>query len=96
MRIVIATAFAVPTAAAGYHVVFVLSRIGVPSPAWREVFACLGAVCVGVTAWMRRTVFAETRPLEPGGMMQNPSRPILTRATREGSPLTAFVVEKFA
>ncbi|WP_312017178.1 hypothetical protein [Bradyrhizobium jicamae] len=84
LRIVIATAFAVPAAVAGYQVVFALSRIGVPSPARREVFACLGAVCVGVTAWMRLTVFAETRPLEPGGVVQNPSRPILTRATREG------------
>ncbi|WP_312017010.1 hypothetical protein [Bradyrhizobium jicamae] len=84
LRFVIATAFAVPAAAAGYHVVFALSQIGVPSPTWREVFACLGAVCVGGAAWMRRTVFAETHPLEPGGMVQNPSRPILTRATREG------------
>ncbi|UFW88256.1 hypothetical protein BjapCC829_06635 [Bradyrhizobium barranii] len=51
LRIAIATAFAVPAAVAGYHLVFALSQIGVPSLAWREVFAGLGAVCVGVTAW---------------------------------------------
>jgi hypothetical protein len=68
LRIAIATAFAVPAAAAaGYHLVFAVSYIGVPSPAWREVFACLGAVCIGVTSWTRLMVFAEARPLEPGG-----------------------------
>ena len=35
LRIAIATAFAVPAATAGYHVVFALSQIGVPSLAWR-------------------------------------------------------------
>jgi hypothetical protein len=37
--IAIATAFALPAAVAGYHVVFALPQIGVPSLAWREVFA---------------------------------------------------------
>jgi hypothetical protein len=83
MRIVIATAFAVPAAIAGYHVVFALSQIGVPSLAWREAFACLGAVCIGGTAWTRLTVFAETRPLEAAGMAENMPRPVLTAATHE-------------
>lgn len=61
LRVVIGAAFAVPAAIAGYHVVFGLSQIGVPSLAWREVFASLGAVCIGGTAWTRSTVFAETR-----------------------------------
>lgn len=73
LRIAIATTFAVPAAIAGYHVVFVLSQIGVPSLAWREFFACLGAGCVGVTAWMRLIVSADTRPFEPGRVVQNPS-----------------------
>jgi hypothetical protein len=73
LRIAIATVFAVPAAIAGYHVVFAVCHIGVPSLAWREVFACLGAVCIGVTSWTRLTVLAETRPLEPGGVVENPS-----------------------
>lgn len=73
LRIAIATAFAVPAAVAGYHVVFALSQIGVPSLAWREVFACLGAVCIGVTSWMRLMVLAEARPFEPGGVVDSPS-----------------------
>ena len=67
LRAVIAAVFAVPAAIAGYHVVLAMSQIGVPSLAWREVFACLGAVSIGGTAWTRLTVFAEPRPLVPGG-----------------------------
>lgn len=84
LRIAIATAFVVPAGVAGYHMVFALSQIGVPSPVWREVFAYLGAVCIGGTAWTRLTVLAETRPFEPAGLVEQPSHPVLTAATREG------------
>ena len=84
LRIAIATAFAVPTAVAGYHLVFALSQIGVSSPAWREVLACLGAVCIGGTAWTRLTALAEARPFSSVGAVEKPSQPILTAATREG------------
>ncbi|MBB4427932.1 hypothetical protein GGD66_006518 [Bradyrhizobium sp. CIR48] len=69
----IAAVFAVPAAVAGYHVVFAVSDIGVPSLAWREVFAWLGAVCIGVTSWRRLVVLAKPRPFEPGGVMENRS-----------------------
>jgi hypothetical protein len=81
LRIAIAAAFAVPAAIAGYHVMFALSQIGVPSLAWREAFAYLGAVCIGGTAWTRLTVFAESRPLESAGVAENVPRPGLTAAT---------------
>ncbi|XSC47589.1 hypothetical protein ACF1BQ_020415 [Bradyrhizobium sp. RDT10] len=84
LRVAIATAFAVPAAVAGYHVVFALSQVGASSPAWCEVFACVGALCVGGTAWMRLTTFAEIRPCESAGVVEKPSQPILTAATREG------------
>ena len=67
LRAAIGAIFAVPAAIAGYHVVLAMSQLGVPSLAWREVFACLGAVSVGATAWMRLTLFAESRPLVPSG-----------------------------
>ncbi|MGY3367748.1 hypothetical protein ACVWZL_004873 [Bradyrhizobium sp. GM2.4] len=50
LRVAIATVFAAPAAIAGYHVVFALSQIGVPSSAWRHVFACFGAACISGTA----------------------------------------------
>ncbi|MET4445479.1 hypothetical protein ABIB75_003761 [Bradyrhizobium sp. GM2.2] len=73
LRIAIATAFAVPAVIAGYHVVFALSQIGMPSLASREAFACGGAVCIGGTAWTRLMVSAKTGPFEPGGVVENPS-----------------------
>lgn len=59
LRIAVTTAFAVPATIAGYHVAFAVLQIGMPSLAWREVFACLGAVCVGGTAWTRLVPFVE-------------------------------------
>ncbi|MCK1394345.1 hypothetical protein [Bradyrhizobium sp. 1] len=83
LRVVIGAAFAVPAAIAGYHMVFALSQIGVPSLAWREVFASLGAVCIGGTAWTRVTVFAETRPSESAAVVENAPEPVLTAAAHE-------------
>jgi hypothetical protein len=61
LRIAIPAAFAVPATVAGYHVVLGLSEIAMSSPTCRELFGCLGAVCVGVAAWMRLIAFAESR-----------------------------------
>ena len=83
LRAAIAAVFAIPAAVAGYHVVLVMSQIGVPSMAWREVFACLGAVFIGGTAWTRLTVFAAPSPSEPGRVVENAAQPVLTTATRE-------------
>jgi hypothetical protein len=84
LRAVIAAAFAIPAAIAGYHAVLGLSQIGVPSLVWREVFACIGALFIGGTAWARMTVFAEPLPLRPGGASPNNSQPVLIGATRQG------------
>jgi hypothetical protein len=83
LRAAIAAAFAIPAAIAGYHAVLGLSQIGVPSLLWREVFAWIGAIFIGGTAWARMTVFAEPLPLRPGGAPQNEPQPLLTAATRE-------------
>jgi hypothetical protein len=84
LRAAIAVAFAVPAAIAGYHVVLVMSQIGVPSLAWREAFACLGAVFIGGTAWTRLAVFTEPRPVEPGRAVGDSPQPVLAAATRGG------------
>ena len=83
-RAAIAAAFAIPAAIAGYHAVLGLSQIGVPSLLWREVFAWVGAVFIGGTAWARITVFAEPPPLRPGGASPEGPQPPLTAATRQG------------
>jgi hypothetical protein len=84
LRAVIAAVFALPAALAGYHVTLAMSQIGMPSLAWREIFACLGAVFIGGTAWMRMTIFTELGALDPGGAVSSGPRPVFTAATREG------------
>jgi hypothetical protein len=84
IRAVIAAVFALPATFAGYHVVLAMAQIGVPSLAWREVFACLGAVFVGGTAWTRLTIFTEPRPVEPGRAIGDGPQPVLAATTREG------------
>jgi hypothetical protein len=84
LRAAIAAAFAVPAASAGYHVVFAMSQLGMPSLAWREVFACLGAVFIGGTAWTRLAVLAEPLPLDSGRVVPSASPAGLSAATRDG------------
>ena len=58
LRAVVAAAFAIPAGIVGYQVTHGLAKIGGPSLLWQEVFACFGALFVGVTAGLRITVFA--------------------------------------
>ena len=84
LRAVIAALFALPATLAGYHVVLAMAQIGVPSLFWREVFACVGAVFIGGTAWTRLAVFTEPRAVEPGRAVGDSHQPVLAAATREG------------
>jgi hypothetical protein len=84
LRAVIAAVFALPATLAGYHVALAMSQIGVPSLVWREVFACVGAVFIGGTAWTRLAVFTEPRSVEPGRAVGDSPQPVLAAATREG------------
>ena len=84
LRAVIATAFAIPASIAGYHAVLGLSQIGVPSLLWREVFAWIGAIVIGCTAWGRMTVLADPLPLRQAGDASEEPQPLLTAATRDG------------
>jgi hypothetical protein len=53
LRTIIAVAFALPAAVAGYHLVLGVTTMGMPSDMWRHVFAIIGAAVVGSTAWAR-------------------------------------------
>jgi hypothetical protein len=53
IRAGIAFAFALPAAFAGYHAAHGIAAIAVPTEAWRQVFASIGAVVVGGAAWIR-------------------------------------------
>jgi hypothetical protein len=83
LRGIIAAMFALPATFAGYHVVLVMVQVGVPSLAWQELFACVGAAFIGGTAWTRLAVYRETRPIEPGRALSDSPQPVLAAATRE-------------
>ena len=83
IRAIIAALFAVPATLAGYQVVFVMSQFSVPSLVWREVFACLGAIFIGGTAWTRLTIFTETRPLDSCRAVGSDPQPVLAAAAHQ-------------
>ena len=68
LRVVIAILFATPAAIAGYHATLALAQIGVPSASWREVFAIVGAIVVGGTAFVR--LAARATPPLPDTLMR--------------------------
>ena len=53
VRGAIALVFAAPAAVAGFHATLGLAQIGVSSEIWRDVFAVIGGVLVGCTAFVR-------------------------------------------
>ena len=94
LRAIIAAVFALPAAFAGYHVVLAMAQIGVPSLVWREVFACVGAVFIGGTAWTRLAVFSgdPTGRTGQGGRRQSSASSRGRHATRDD--LFTLVVEQ--
>lgn len=62
VRGVIAAAFTVPAAVAGYHLAHGLSQIAMPSSLWQDIFSWTGAFAIAGMAWRRITGFAEPPP----------------------------------
>ena len=78
LRAAIAALFTLPATLTGYHVALAMAQFGVPSPAWQHVFACLGAIFIGGTAWTRLTVFKTSRALDPNEAVGIGPQPVLT------------------
>ena len=64
VRGAIALVFGAPAAVAGFHATFGLAQIGVSSEIWRDLFAVIGAVIVGCTAFVRLTRTADPTSYE--------------------------------
>jgi hypothetical protein len=66
-RLLLGVLFAAPAAVAGYYTTLGLAEMMMPSEIWRMVFAVVGAIAVGVTAWIRVFAFGalEPRPHTP-------------------------------
>lgn len=56
LRVAIIFLFAAPAAIAGYHAIRGLARFSASSEPWQDVFAMVGAITVGATAWARMTL----------------------------------------
>ncbi|MEP7457611.1 hypothetical protein [Phyllobacterium sp. SB3] len=64
VRLVIGAAFAAPAAIAGYHAVHGIAQHAMPSEAWQVVFSVIGAIAVGVTAWLRIAGAGPAQPVQ--------------------------------
>jgi len=82
-RAIIAAVFALPATLAGYHLSLAMAQFGVPSPVWQQLFACLGAVFIGGTAWTRLTILTEPRPLDSNAAIGSGPQPVLTAAAHQ-------------
>lgn len=83
LRAVTAAVFTLPATLAGYHLALAMAHFGVPSPAWQQVFACIGAVFIGGTAWTRLTILAEPRPPDSSAAVGGNPQPVLTAAAHQ-------------
>jgi hypothetical protein len=63
--------FAAPAALAGYHATYGLSGLTTSSDLVREVFAVIGAIVTGATAWTRLAA-------SPTAVSAGPGRPALS------------------
>lgn len=57
---VVGLVFTAPAAVAGYEAIHSLASLSAASPGWQQVFAALGAILVGGTAWARLTMLPIT------------------------------------
>ena len=65
-RLLIALVFVAPAVMAGYHATHGIVKHTMPSETWQVVFSVIGAVAVGVTAFMRVAGMAATSPSSQG------------------------------
>jgi hypothetical protein len=72
VRLLLALGFGIPAAIAGYHVVFGVASVSVPSDAWRIVFASIGGAVAGVSAILQLMALGEATTPERGARAERP------------------------
>jgi len=78
-RALIGVVFALPAAVAGYQATAALAQLALQSDAWSVVFGGIGAVSVGVAAWLRLSG-ARGPPAGPARSVQPPQSAGAARA----------------
>jgi hypothetical protein len=66
LKFLVAVAFVAPAAIAGYHATHGIVKHTMPSETWQIVFSVIGAVAVGITAFVRMTAMAAPGPSGQG------------------------------
>ncbi|MPT22326.1 MAG: hypothetical protein E2577_04545 [Starkeya sp.] len=80
VRLLIAAAFVVPAAAAGFHATHGIVKHTMPSQTWQMVFSIIGAGVVGIVAFVRITGRKAFRPSD--GQNSLPDTTLSARRTR--------------
>ena len=62
LKLSVALAFVAPAAVAGFHATHGIVKHLMPSETWQTVFSVIGAVAVGITAFVRVTSMASPGP----------------------------------
>lgn len=65
-RLLIALAFVAPAVVAGFYATLGIVKHMMPSETWQLVFSIIGAVAVGVTAFLRLAAMASAEPADTG------------------------------
>jgi hypothetical protein len=71
LRTLIVAVFVTPAALAGYQATAALAQLALQPGAWSVAFGCIGAVSVGLTAWLRLSG-ASGPPVGPPRSIQPP------------------------
>jgi hypothetical protein len=66
LRLLIILLFVAPAVVAGYSATYGIAHMAMPSATWQTIFAVIGAVAVGVTAFLRFTGMATPGPAGQG------------------------------
>jgi hypothetical protein len=79
IRATIALLYAIPATIAGYSASHGLAELSMPSATWQMIFAVIGAICVGCTAFAHLAMLAP--PLIGQGFSVNPAPQRLSHGT---------------
>jgi hypothetical protein len=80
VRASVALLYAVPATIAGYSATHGLAELSMPSATWQMIFAVIGAISVGCTAFVRLATLAP--PAFGQGFSVSPATPRLSHGTR--------------
>ncbi|TIW93794.1 MAG: hypothetical protein E5V37_12070 [Mesorhizobium sp.] len=68
LKLLVLLVFVGPSVIAGYHATFSIMKLTMPSETWRVIFATIGAIAVGIVAFLRLTMMVPPGPADQGAV----------------------------